>query len=79
MGKSPGRSPRWVSSRRSQRICDANLDVQAAPLGSFRNGERDRSAPVQKTFVAEGEILEHALNKSFRIRNEALKKPMAPR
>jgi hypothetical protein len=36
-------------------------------------------APVQKTFVAEGEILEHASNKSFWIWNEALKKPMAPR
>jgi hypothetical protein len=26
--------------------------------------------PVQKTFDAEGEILEHALTKSFRIRND---------
>src|ERR1700689_499124 len=29
--------------------------------------------PTQKTFDAEGEILEHALTKSFRIRNEAIK------
>jgi hypothetical protein len=29
--------------------------------------------PAQKTFDAEGEILEHALTKSFRIRNEAIK------
>jgi hypothetical protein len=29
--------------------------------------------PVQKTFDAEGEALEHALTKSFRIRNEAIK------
>jgi hypothetical protein len=29
--------------------------------------------PVQKTFDAEGEILEHALTKSFRIRGEAIK------
>jgi hypothetical protein len=29
--------------------------------------------PMQKTFDAEGEILEHALTKSFRIRNEAMK------
>jgi hypothetical protein len=29
--------------------------------------------PTQKTFEAEGEILEHALTKSFRIRNEAIK------
>jgi hypothetical protein len=30
-------------------------------------------APSQKTFDAEGEILEHALSKSRRIRNEAIK------
>jgi hypothetical protein len=30
-------------------------------------------APAQMTFNAEGEILEHALTKSFRIRNEAMK------
>jgi hypothetical protein len=30
-------------------------------------------APAQKTFDAEGEILEHALAKCFRIRNEAIK------
>jgi hypothetical protein len=29
--------------------------------------------PAQKTFDAEGEILEHALTKSFRTRNEAIK------
>src|ERR1700726_1529942 len=29
--------------------------------------------PAQKTFDAEGEALEHALTKSFRIRNEAMK------
>src|ERR1700751_1975608 len=29
--------------------------------------------PAQKTFDAEGEVLEHALTKSFRIRNEAIK------
>jgi hypothetical protein len=30
-------------------------------------------ASTQKTFDAEGEILEHALTKSFRIRNDAIK------
>jgi hypothetical protein len=30
-------------------------------------------SPAQKTFNAEGEVLEHALTKSFRIRNEAIK------
>jgi hypothetical protein len=29
--------------------------------------------PAQKTFDAEGEVLEHALTKSFRIRNDAIK------
>jgi hypothetical protein len=29
--------------------------------------------PAQKTFDAEGEVLEHALTESFRIRNEAIK------
>jgi hypothetical protein len=29
--------------------------------------------PAQKTFEAEGETLEHALTKSFRLRNEAMK------
>src|ERR1700676_3765775 len=29
--------------------------------------------PAQETFDAEGEVLEHALTKSFRIRNEAIK------
>ena len=29
--------------------------------------------PAQKAFDAEGEILEHALTKSFRIRNEPIK------
>jgi hypothetical protein len=29
--------------------------------------------PAQRTFDAEGEILEHALTKSYRIRNEAMK------
>jgi hypothetical protein len=30
-------------------------------------------SPAQRTFDAEGEVLEHALTKSFRIRNEAIK------
>jgi hypothetical protein len=37
-------------------------------LGNIAN-----PAPAQKTFDAEGEILEHALTRSFRIRNEAIK------
>src|ERR1700738_4510878 len=30
-------------------------------------------SPAQKTFDAEGEALEHALRKSFRLRNDAIK------
>jgi hypothetical protein len=30
-------------------------------------------SPAHRTFDAEGEVLEHALTKSFRIRNEAIK------
>ena len=42
-------------------------------LGSLRLRKRCDLAPAQKTFDAEGEALEHALTKSFRIRNEAIK------
>ena len=47
--------------------------LAAAPLGSFRDGERCHPVPTQKTFEAEGEILEHALTKSLHLRNEAIK------
>ena len=36
-------------------------------------GKTEIPPPAQKTFDAEGEILEHALTKSLRIRNEAIK------
>jgi hypothetical protein len=36
-------------------------------------GNTEIPPPAQKTFDAEGEVLEHALAKSFRIRNEAIK------
>ena len=35
---------------------------------------REVQPPAQKTFDAEGEVLEHALTKSFRNRNEAIKR-----
>jgi hypothetical protein len=38
-----------------------------------RIGNMEIPTPVQKTFDAEGEVLEHALTKSFRIRNDAIK------
>jgi hypothetical protein len=41
-------------------------------LGSWQT---EIPPPAQKTFDAEGEILEHALTKSLRIRNEAIKRP----
>jgi hypothetical protein len=37
------------------------------------NGNVAIPPPAQKTFDAEGEILEHALTKSFRIRDDAIK------
>jgi hypothetical protein len=36
-------------------------------------GNTEIPAPAQRTFDAEGEILEHALAKSLRIRNQAIK------
>src|ERR1700719_1584074 len=36
-------------------------------------GKTEIPPPAQKTFDAEGEILGHALTKSLRIRNEAIK------
>jgi hypothetical protein len=36
-------------------------------------GDAAIPSPAQKTFDAEGEILEHALTKSLRIRNDAIK------
>ena len=36
-------------------------------------GNTEIPPPAQKTFDAEGEVWEHALAKSFRIRNEAIK------
>src|ERR1700731_3711644 len=37
-------------------------------------GKTEIPPPARKTFDAEGEILEHALTKSLRIRNEAIKR-----
>jgi hypothetical protein len=36
-------------------------------------GQTDIPAPAKKTFDAEGEVLEQALTKSLRIRNDAIK------
>ena len=44
-----------------------------APIAFVELGNIAIPPPAQKTFDAEGETLEHALTKSFRIRNEAIK------
>jgi hypothetical protein len=43
------------------------------PLGSLRDRKRCDSTSGPEDFDAEGEALEHALTKTFRIRNEAIK------
>jgi hypothetical protein len=43
------------------------------PFGSSDLGNVAIPPPAQKTFDAEGEILEHALTKYFRLRSEAIK------
>jgi hypothetical protein len=47
--------------------------LQRLRLVLSENGNVVVPLPAQKTFEADGEILEHALTKSFRIRNEAIK------
>ena len=47
--------------------------LQRLRLVLSKNGKVAIPSPAQKTFDAEGEILEHALTKSFRVRNEAIK------
>jgi hypothetical protein len=43
------------------------------PLGISEEGNITIPPPAQKTFYAEGKAFEHALTKSFGIRNEAIK------
>jgi hypothetical protein len=47
--------------------------LQRLRLVLFRGWNVAIPPPAQNTFDAEGEALEHALTKSFRIRNEAIK------
>src|ERR1700730_15641400 len=44
-----------------------------APVSSLRGWKRCHPTRAQKTFDAEGEVLAHAVTRSFRIRNEAIK------
>jgi hypothetical protein len=47
--------------------------LQRLRLALSQLGNMEIPPPAQKTFGAEGEALEQALTKSFRIRNEAIK------
>jgi hypothetical protein len=53
---------------------DARLECFAtAQIGLSALGNVTIPPPAQKSFDAEGEALEHALTKSFRLRNDAIK------
>ena len=70
--KDDPRFARRVGSVKAEPV--ARLERSAkTPLGSFRGWKYCGPATAQKTFDAEGEALEHALTKSFRIRNDAIK------
>jgi hypothetical protein len=47
--------------------------LQRFRLALSQLGNTEIPPPAQRTFDAEGEILEHAMAKSLRIRNEAIK------
>src|SRR5580704_11641727 len=53
--------------------CAPSLSLLHRNAGSSSRGGVAISPPAQKTFDAEGEALEHALRKSFRLRNDAIK------
>jgi hypothetical protein len=73
------------SLQRRSKICSTNWNPQSRAVWGLGNVlQRLRSVlsdlgnaaippPAQKTFEAEGEILEHALTKSLHRRNEAIK------
>jgi hypothetical protein len=74
----------WRSRRKQSKICSTNWkrpSKAGCALGMYCRGsvwffprwETLRFRPRQKTFDAEGDILEHTLMKSFRILNEAIK------
>jgi hypothetical protein len=67
---------RWQSSKlessKQSRLRAWNV-LQRLRLALSEAGNVTISPPAQKTFDAEGEVLEPALAKSFRIRNEAIK------
>jgi hypothetical protein len=64
-------STNWT--RRSRSDCVSGNVLQRLRLVLSEAGNVAIPPPAQKTFDAEGEILEHALTKSLRIRNDAIR------
>ena len=60
-------------NRQSRAACALGMFLQRIRLVLSETENVVIPPPAQKTFDAEGEILEHALTKSFRLRNEAMK------
>ena len=64
----------WTNSKRQSKAGYAPWNaLQRLRLVLSEVGNVAIPAPTQKTFEAEGEILEHALTKSLHLRNEAIK------
>ena len=69
----PPRSPGRIGSVKAKPVaCLERPPADTSPLLSDLD-KTEIPPPARKTFDAEGEILEHALMKSLRIRNEAIK------
>jgi hypothetical protein len=67
-----------LEASKQSRLRDWNV-LQRLRVVLSETGNVAIPPPAQKTFDAEGEILEHALTKSFRIRNEAIGTPIQRR
>jgi hypothetical protein len=61
-----------LESSKQSRLRAWNV-LQRLRMVLSENGNVAIPPPAQKTFDAEGEALEHALTRSFRIRNDAIK------
>jgi hypothetical protein len=66
------RPARRVASFKAKPVARLERLVETS-IGSFRGWKHAIPLPAQKTFDAEGEVLEHALKKSLRVRNDAIK------
>src|ERR1700730_529633 len=61
-------------ARMSQRLVYASFGQKCVHVNTVTVSITPKAIPpAQKTFDAEGEALEHALRKSFRLRNDAIK------